>query len=83
MNSLMVEAHGKWSFLQECHLQKVKGRLFLVPSMSVPTLVFSTGDSGIWAFLVLFQGTGFETMSSTVTVRIKDELTVLGISGIG
>lgn len=83
MNSLMVEAHGKWSFLQVCHLRKVKGKLFQVPSTSVPTLVSSTGDSGIWALLVLFQGTGFETMSSTVTMRVKDEPTILGISGIG
>lgn len=38
MNTLMMEAHGKWSFLQVCHLWKAKGRLFLVPSTSVPNL---------------------------------------------
>lgn len=46
------------------------------------TLVSLTGDPGIWALLVLFQGTGFETMSSTVTMRIKDEPQSLGYWGL-
>lgn len=76
MNKLTVEAYGKWSFLQRCYLQEAMGRLFQVPSTYVPPLLSSTEDSGLGS-------PGLETMSSTVTVEIKDERTILGILEMG